>query len=240
MEPEVRSRSRWHLCPQEQKAMFNARSAAEFQAQHHTLMKLGLCVRTLCSQRKDQSAKSQTSSAPAASADSGDGPGEKFQIGSFVAHGGSAASILGGGTYGKVFAARCAQGRLCAVKVFRSGHAEEEAKTEIEKYKKLSQLPAVHRRWFPELLDFDASSQPWPGIARNQGLQHLIRQSTSGHNAHCTPLIHHFLWRRWRPVQQWILQWGCGRVRGRGQSSTGAGQGRPSGPSIFGAGARGV
>lgn len=156
----------WKKMTEEQKAVFKARSAQEFQSQRDALMRLGLSARTLRGQTKDPCAKSQTSIEPGAFADIGDdGVGEKFHIGSFVVHSGSSASVLGGGSYGKVFAASCAQGRLCAVKVFRSRHAEEEAKIEIEKYKNLSQLPATHRRWYPELLDFDASGQPWPYMA---------------------------------------------------------------------------
>ena len=87
------------------------------------------------------------------------------KIGPFeVQHGPEAA--LGGGSYGKVFAAYSRDGCFAAVKVYRTHDGEEQAAQEAECYHRLGKmLSMVEREWFPTMLEFDSRGQPWPWLA---------------------------------------------------------------------------
>ena len=87
------------------------------------------------------------------------------KIGPFeVQHGPEAA--LGGGSYGKVFAAYSRDGCFAAVKVYRTHDGEEQAAQEAECYHRLGKmLSMVEREWFPTMLEIDSRGQPWPWLA---------------------------------------------------------------------------
>ena len=85
----------------------------------------------------------------------------KFRIGNYTV----VEDQLGSGSYGKVFSSCCPNGRSCAIKVYRSRQAHHEAAFELATYKELGKLAMPHCQWFPMVLDFDTSGQPWPWLA---------------------------------------------------------------------------
>ena len=145
----------WKQLDEEQKAPFHKKSSEEFQAQRDAMCRLGFDVRR-------QQVKSDNPSEPKV-----DHPNAlpmargKFLIGSYTVE----EDQLGSGSYGKVFSSRCPNGRSCAIKVYRSRQARREARFELAAYEKLGRLAMPHCQWFPIVLDFDTSGQPWPWLA---------------------------------------------------------------------------
>lgn len=153
---------KWSALPEAEKAIYKARSAAEFQAQREKMVRCGMFVRGSLEPRdklhEDNNDKRDCDQ---------DQSLKNLKIGPYtiaMPEQTGSDSVLGNGSYGKVFTAFCS-GRACALKVFRSRHAEEEAGHEVSQYKMLEKLPASYRQWFPELLSSDAAGVPFPWMS---------------------------------------------------------------------------
>ena len=76
----------------------------------------------------------------------------------------TAPTVLGGGSYGKVLASMCPDGRMAAIKLFRKRDALDDARQEVAMHQKLMELPSG-QRWFAEMLHHDMHGEPFPWIA---------------------------------------------------------------------------
>ena len=174
----------WRTMAPEEKEPFEKRSLQEFKAQHAAMMHHGLHVRQ----------KLPSCERPLVDGSSAPSQTTKLQIGPYtvlwiyvgISHVAvlfeiapsfpfsetqiicakvTDATVLGGGSYGKVLASMCPDGRMAAIKLFRKRDALDDARQEVSMHQKLSQLPASSQRWFAEMLHHDMHGEPFPWIA---------------------------------------------------------------------------
>ena len=150
----------WAALPSSLKAHYRERSATEFQCQRDALLRAGIMTSKLPSPVQ-QMEKNQ---------------GKKIKVGPYTvvveASGedeNAGWTVLGSGSYGKVFLAATPQGQPCAVKVFSGRHAAEGAQYEADLLKSLASLSACDSQWFPLLLAASPSAEPWPWMSSSFG-----------------------------------------------------------------------
>ena len=152
----------WRALPAAEKAKYHKQSAAEFEVQRQALMSRGLPCRSSVHAKQKSTVQSPKPAGGPCSA-------KPIHLGPFVVEQENGSSVLGTGTYGKVFRAMCANGRLCAVKVFSGRCAKEAAAFEVSVYQQLDKLGHAERAWFPAFIQADRNAQPWPWMAVSFG-----------------------------------------------------------------------
>ena len=155
----------WAALPSSLKAHYRERSATEFQCQRDALLRAGIKVRA-----------GLTSKLPSPVQQMEKNHGKKITVGPYTvvveASGedeNAGWTVLGSGSYGKVFLAATPQGQPCAVKVFSGRHAAEGAQHEADLLKSLASLSACDSQWFPLLLAASPSAEPWPWMSSSFG-----------------------------------------------------------------------
>ena len=153
----------WKQLSKLEKATYKEKSAQEFQAQRDALMRLGLDPRPQAGKAtcKAVEASLKTCEEQVKKVNKV----KKFRIGPYTVTDQERVPLLGSGSYGKVFETTSRVGRLCAIKVYRSRCAKQEAAYEATIYKQLEKLRPSHRNCFPQMLEFDADAQPWPWLS---------------------------------------------------------------------------
>lgn len=145
----------WEALSAQDKEVYNERSRKEFQAQRTAMTQAGIHVPNKLPSNQPCQLPSMMDDCP-----------KKYRIGPYtIRDHGSQDDVLGGGSYGKVFSSFAADGRSCAIKVFRKRDGKDDAAHEVALCQRLGQMEAMHLRWFPQLLDFDVHGQPFPWMA---------------------------------------------------------------------------
>lgn len=142
----------WAALPSSLKAHYRERSATEFQCQRDALLRAGIKVRA-----------GLTSKLPSPVQQMEKNQGKKITVGPYTivveASGedeNAGWTVLGSGSYGKVFLAATPQGQPCAVKVFSGSHPAEGAQYEADLLQSLASLSACDSQMVP----FPSRSQP--------------------------------------------------------------------------------
>ena len=161
----------WSSLKDAEKAPYQDRSNAEFLARRTALLQMGVPLRPITGTAAEQKESQPQLHDPEPAAGAMVKLGVQYEIN----------TILGEGTYGKVFAGKCQYGSPCALKVFSGLHARVECQQEVQSYRLLDEkLNVKERRFFPMLLDANHCGEPWPWMALALGGPSLATRLGSG------------------------------------------------------------